>query len=143
MTAGEAVVTESRDVPGSLYRSVNFYSNGEGMETLYFLNPVLQKDLQITIRLGQKWKEIFDQGCREVQICKTDDDKVLAKAKLKNYSYLPFSMIPEEWLAYEHDEACKKLDGLRKAMISAYGDKFDDDAMVTVLWFEVIDDGGH
>lgn len=113
------------------------------METLEFYNPVIaNKGMNVTVRLGHKWKDIVDKGITEVEIKETGKPEVLHKAKIMTYSYLPFSMIPNSWLQLEHDPKCCDMHGLRQAMINAYGDKFDDDQMVTVLWFEVKDGTG-
>jgi len=109
------------------------------VETLLFQNPVWHPGLNVTVRLGDKWARIMDSGCKEVEIKKTGSDEVLAKAKLKTYAKIPFSLIPTQWLEAEHDPKCRDMHGLRQEMINAYGGKFDDDADVTVLWFEVQD----
>lgn len=109
------------------------------MNALKFMNPIFNKGMNLTVRMGNKWKDIVDKGDKDIEILESGRDTAIAHGKILTYSYLPFSMVPNNWLQLEHDPKCRDMHGLRQAMINAYGDKFDDDQQVTVLWFEVKD----
>ena len=107
--------------------------------TLLFKNPVLRKGLNVTIRKGNKWMketEIED----ELNIYETGNEGLhqrLAHGKIIGKALIPYLLIPEHWLGFEHDSSCENLQGLLKAMKTAYGETFSSEEYVTVVIFEV------
>lgn len=100
---------------------------------LFFLEPVFHSGFNVTVRNGEKWMEA-KVGDR-LLLKKTGDDKVIHTAYLCGKAFMPFRMIPERWLAIEHDPKCRTLKGLLKhGMKPAYPD-FTKDSFVTVLFF--------
>ena len=100
---------------------------------LFFLEPVFHPGLNVTVRNGDKWMQTnIGDG---LLIKKTGEDTVIHTADLIAKAYVPFRLIPEAWLAYEHDPACRTLEGLFEyGMKPAYPD-FTEDNYVTVLLF--------
>lgn len=106
------------------------------MHDLLFLNPVLNKGVNVTVRRGTKWADKAVVG-DEVLIFETGKmDHCFGKAEIIGLACLPCNMIPAEWLMLEHDATCKTQHGLEKAMKRAYPN-FKSDDIVTVLLFEL------
>jgi len=107
---------------------------------LLFLNPVLHKGLNVTVRDGEKWFQKAKVG-DELNIYKTGDTnyhKRVALACVVGLAFLPCNMIPAEWLLLEHDSTCRDQNGLFKAMVRAYGNNFQASNLVTVILFDVL-----
>lgn len=102
---------------------------------LYFKNPLFTDEpIQITVRLGTKWADI--RGFLDVK--KTGEpDKWIRTVEAIYTEVCPFNGIPDNWLKYEHDPLCQHMDGLKSALKEAYGDKFDEDELVTVVFMFV------
>lgn len=101
---------------------------------LLFLNPVFHSGLNISVRNGIKWMKA-DVG-DQLFIKKTGSEKVVCTGTLKGKAYIPFKLIPDEWLANEHDPDCRTREGLLRGMKLAYHD-FTEENFVTVLLFTV------
>lgn len=102
---------------------------------LLFLNPVFHVGLNVTVRNGDKWMRagINDQ----LLIKQTGIDKIIYTATLIGKALIPFKLIPDEWLANEHDPNCRNRKGLLLyGMQPAYPD-FTEDNRVTVLFFQI------
>ena len=101
---------------------------------ILFVNPVFHEGLNITVRAGDKWMKV-DVG--DELICKeTDTDEVLRRATIIGKAYLPFELIPETWLRFEHDPDCMDYSGLFWVMRELYPN-FTADSPVTVLIFKI------
>lgn len=102
---------------------------------LFFLNPVFHSGLNMTVRNGDKWMKtnIGDQ----LTIKETGKDQTIYTGTVIGKAYIPFKMIPDEWLAYDHDPSCHNREGLLLyGMKPAYPD-FTEDNYVTVLFFNI------
>jgi len=98
---------------------------------LLFLEPVFHPGLNVTVRNGDKWMKA-DVG-DDLLIKKTGEDKIIHTGMLLGKAYVPFKLIPDEWLAHEHDPKCLTREGLfEHGMKPAYPD-FTEDDFVTVL----------
>jgi len=109
------------------------------MMKLLFINPELREGLNMTVRRGDKWfkqarlndtLEIFKTGYEDHPSYR------IATGQVVGLALIPFILIPSEWLAVEHDRACRNMKGLLHAMKRAYPD-FNDVEHVTVLLFTV------
>lgn len=105
------------------------------MKDLLFLNPEVQPGLNLTIRDGLKWKDTIPGT--ELQIKRTGEEEVITEAEVLWTCYTFFDSIPESWLKFEHDLSCRDKEGLRKAMVAAYGEKYREgnNPRVTCLFF--------
>jgi len=85
---------------------------------MFFTNPVFHPGLNITVRNGDKWKkaEIGDT----LLLKKRGTDHVIASATVMGHAFIPFPLIPKEWLLYEHDPACQNLGGLFAVISQSY-----------------------
>ena len=102
---------------------------------LLFLNPVFHDGLNITVRNGDKWMKVSVGD--QLLIKKTGSEKVIYTGTLVGKAHIPFKLIPDAWLANEHDPDCRTRDGLlRNGMIPAYPD-FTEENYVTVLLFTI------
>jgi len=102
---------------------------------LLFLCPVFHQGLNVTIRNGNKWMKanVGDQ----LLIKETGEDQIIYTGTVVGKAYIPFKMIPNEWLAYEHDPCCRTRKGLLiHGMQPAYHD-FNENNYVTVLLFNI------
>lgn len=73
---------------------------------LFFRNPIFYEGLNITVRNGDKWMKVGIGD--ELLIKEAGENKVLFHGKVIGKAYLPFHLIPREWLEREHDPNCKK-----------------------------------
>ena len=105
------------------------------MQTLEFNNPVFFEGVNVTVRKGEKWRNIFDDGYKDVTI-KATNGETLGTGRLKAVEYCKFTDIKIGWLAMEHDDSCYTIEGLKAAMLKAYPD-FKDDDFVSVVFFTV------
>lgn len=103
---------------------------------LDFLNPVLRQGINSTVRLGSKWNNKCDVG-DFVNIYPTGMEKIVEKGIIVGKAILPFSLIPTELIAYEHDPSCTNHYGLAKAMRKAYPGEFNEQELCTVLLFVI------
>lgn len=102
---------------------------------LLFLNPTFHPGLNVTVRDGNKWQKAHIGDT--LRIKKTGSDKVIYNATVTGRAYVPFKLIPQEWLAYEHDPACRTRDGLlQNGMLPAYPD-FNEEQYVIILLFSI------
>ena len=107
---------------------------------LEFINPVIQDEKEnLTVRLGNGWFEKARMGDLLLTVIPEEYD-VLHICLVTWVSTILFKDIPESMLEYGHDPACRTMDGLRKAMKLAYGEKFQEDSQVTLLFFKKLAD---
>ena len=103
---------------------------------LLFLNPVLQRNIQTTVRRGRKWLDVNINDL--VTIAKTgEEDQVLAQAQIVGLGVCVARDIPDRVLAIEHDPACRDRDGLHKAMKRAYPE-YRSSNVVTIVFFQIV-----
>lgn len=105
------------------------------MTELFFLNPQLHFGVNVTVRNGRKWDTLVDKLPFQVVIKKTGDDAVLYQAEIVGKMILPCNEIPEDILLLEHDDNCTDSEGLVLAMKRAYGEDWQENSEVTVLFF--------
>lgn len=100
---------------------------------LDFLNPAVKEGLNTTVRLGPREYEIDES----VFIYETGASDPVARGFVERYTVTRFEYLTDEDIMLQHDEATREFDGLHDAMKRAYGDKFNDLAVVTILYFFV------
>ena len=108
------------------------------MEILRFNNPVFKPGLNCTMRRGYAWAERIGkapaQSLLPVDIQDSEGNHVCF-GKCKYYHICKFCDIKAQWLESQHDPKCRTYNGLRDAMIMAYGDNFSEIEYITVVWF--------
>jgi len=107
---------------------------------LEFINPAVKEEGEnLTVRLGNKWFEKAKMDDLLLIVIPGKKD-VLSICRVTWIATISFKDISESMLEYEHDPACRTMDGLRKAMKLAYGEKFQEDSQVTLLFFKKLAD---
>jgi hypothetical protein len=103
---------------------------------MYFKNAVFTMGkINCTTRRGTQWNspgafiEIYETGSKN----KLYDGKIVSTVKK------PFNEIIDEDIVCEHDPDCRTYDGLLNAMKIAYGDDFDENCIVTLVYFTIED----
>jgi len=101
---------------------------------LEFLNFVFNQGDNVTVRLGLKW-------FRNVK----PDDYIMAGPSDEDHDFevrilavmaCPLELIPESWLALEHDPKCRNLDGLIECLKETYSDpSINRQTVITALMF--------
>jgi len=102
-----------------------------------FINTVFHDKENLTIRLGEKWFWKVKIGDL-LLLVKPGDDVILTLGIVTWFAMVPFKDISPNFLSYEHDPSCHTLDGLREVMKKAYGDKFNDEEICTLVFFKTI-----
>jgi hypothetical protein len=108
------------------------------MLQLKFVNPVFHDGLNTTVRLGTKWSDALDDNLDEpveVEIAHPDGTSTGVVGVIEEVQLLYFSEIPQTALELEHDPTCHNLQGLYKAMKTAYGDDFHAGSLVSIVYF--------
>ena len=101
---------------------------------LLFSNPVFHEGVNVTVRKGDKWMKA---NVGDTLIIKdVGKNQQVAKGTLVGQAYLPLLLIPESWLAFEHDPGCRNRAGLFAELKRVYPD-FTKDSWVTVLLFNL------
>jgi len=91
--------------------------------------------MNVTVRNGNKWLKanVGDQ----LVIKKTGGEQIIYAGTVVGKAYIPFKMIPDTWLANEHDPDCRTREGLfLHGMKPAYPN-FTENNYVTVLLFTI------
>ena len=107
------------------------------LKTLLFSNPVFHKGLNVTCRNGFKWADSLNEV---VEVRDTDNTTDYGLGYISGVLTLPLNQIPEGILQYEHDPSCRTTEGIIAEMRNVYGDKLDENAPTTVLFFEFMKD---
>lgn len=102
-----------------------------------FANPTFSKGLNCSVRFGKKWFDALDVDDR-FPITKPNDENVIAEAIVKGKLLIKFGAVQDEFIYCEHDEQCRTKDGLYNVLKKFYGDKLNDDSLVTVIYYEVL-----
>lgn len=89
------------------------------MERMEFQNNTHNQGLNFSVRDGLKWSEKTRIG-EFLEVCGIGKSRSYL-ATTKYLIICTFKDIPQFVLDNEHDPECRTLDGLRKAMVSAYG----------------------
>jgi len=97
----------------------------------------------VTIRLGIKWYNRVRKGdiidLQETIVGDTDTIQTIAgEGKITGKVYTTFKDIPARYVEKEHEEKSRVYSGLFESMKKAYGDEFDENSLVTVLFYERI-----
>lgn len=101
------------------------------MEQLFFDNPSMREGLNLTVRNGWKWARH-----NNTYVYLTDGNTgEVVDSVLINTVTLTFKDIPNWVLEFEHDENCRTKNGLYEAMIDIYGQSFDVNSAVTLVFF--------
>jgi hypothetical protein len=100
-----------------------------------FLNPEFYPGMNVTVRRGDKWYNKARVG-DAIEFYKIGLLEPINCGKIVGMAYLPFLLIPEQFLSYEHDLTCDNFMGLLEAMKKAYPD-FSAEELVTVVIFKV------
>ena len=107
---------------------------------LLFINPELKEDLNVTVRRGDKWYQKASVGDLVV-IKETETMTTISMGRIRGIAYIPYLLIPQEWLELEHDHLCRNRHGLLQAMIRAYPNfSSNGKEMITVIIFELEED---
>ena len=94
------------------------------MRQLDFKNGVHHVGLNTTVRRGYKWANL-NLG-ETVQLCTNGvpNEKDFVTATIVSLSVRTFSTIIGQDIEAEHDPDCRTYEGLKEAMIRAYGEDF-------------------
>lgn len=101
---------------------------------LLFSNPVFHDGLNVTVRNGDKWMKVSPGDSLDIK--ETGQDAVIRNGAVVGKALIPFGLVPENWLALEHDPSCHALAGLLAEMKRVYPG-FNENSMVTVLIFRI------
>lgn len=103
---------------------------------LLFRNPIFNMGLNVTIRNGDKWRKvnIGDKLLLKGVESKNNIIEAEKTGTLVGKALLPFHLIPNDLLKYEHDPACRTPAGLLAEMKRVYPD-FSYSNVVTVILF--------
>lgn len=117
------------------------------MENLLFENPVFHTGINSTVRRGIKWASFVGQrvyihpALPSTSLIRVDGISynklyagcpIILKAVIKRFKDITF-----EDIQTEHNPECVTKEGLIKAMIRIYGNKFSENDICTILYFEV------
>lgn len=101
------------------------------LRQLFFDNPVMRKGLNLTVRNGQKWHSHNGETVALVDGFTGD----IVETVTINTVVMTFEEIPEWVLQFEHDPDSQNPDDLFYTMRGIYGDTFDVDSVVTLVFF--------
>lgn len=110
------------------------------VHTLVLQNPVLKAGKNVTVRLGQKWRDLLLPG-DVVQLAEIVEgvQTPLLSARITTVLDMPL-----DWgylltfLPDEHDPACRTLEGLHAELERVYDRALPKNAQVTVIEFVVL-----
>lgn len=108
------------------------------MQTLHSLHPIeiAPNHLGTTVRLSRKWYDnAIADGDLELCYCHDGQHEIVGHAKVAERLLMPFAMITDGLLMYEHEKSSRRKDGLRESMKRAYGDNFSEHALCTILTY--------
>jgi hypothetical protein len=100
-----------------------------------FINPEFYPGIGVSVRRGDKWYNKARVG-DTVELTLKGCENPVNSAKIVGIAYLPFILIPEQFLSYEHDLTCDNFVGLLEAMKKAYPD-FSAEELVTIVIFMI------
>ena len=103
---------------------------------LFFTNPVFHKGLNATVRDSDAWMVVHIGDLLTLKKAGKQSNPPVALGTVVGKAYIPFTIIPESWLACEHDPSCRTLGGLFAALVTVYP-HFSMRDHVTVLLFTV------
>ena len=96
---------------------------------LYFTSPIFNDGLNVTVRRGVRTVGVSDRV-----LVKDNNHQELGYAKIQCCKVKRFSDISDMDIKYEHDEQCRKYEGLFSTMKEIYSD-FDHNEIVTLIYF--------
>lgn len=102
---------------------------------IFFQNPVFQNGINVTVRYGTKWMEKSEIG-DTLTIKETGKKDIIAKGLIINKDAFVANQIKDGLLEFEHDPACRNIDGLLEELKRVYPDFINID-IVTVLFFVI------
>lgn len=101
---------------------------------LFFRNPVFHNGLNATVRKGEKWMNVAIGD--SLLIKESEKESVISTGVVIGKLLLPFELIPESLLQYEHDPSCRNPSGLFAELKRVYSDISQND-LVTVILFTI------
>lgn len=111
-------------------------------------NPPTLDELQVTVRVGEKWRYSYDNQNSHpmayVSICDEphlgdcgDDCERLGIADFKGEWFGILGNIPAAVIEREHEPGCQTFSGLRQRLQEVYGSDVGNQTFVTALTFRV------
>ncbi len=118
------------------------------LDTLHRIDTKVGEE-GITIRLGMKWynrvqiKDVIylqeslfrENGANGKPIL---ESTIVGEATVKGKVYVTFEDVPARYIENEHEESSRVYSGLLASMKRAYGEKFTEKDLVTVLIYKRI-----
>jgi hypothetical protein len=105
------------------------------MQKMEFRNPSFLGGLNVTVRRGPKWSEAVKIG-DGLELCASYCLRPVGVGQVCGVACIPFLLIPEFWLSYEHEETCDNLRGLLQDMLEIYPG-FSATETVSVILFDL------
>ena len=105
------------------------------LKKLLFSNPVFHDGINVTVRNGYKWADALGEIVDVVDADAVEPEEPMM-AHVLGVLTMQLDKIPESILEHEHDPNCRTPEGILQEMQSVYGDDLQEDAPVTVLFFE-------
>lgn len=102
---------------------------------LEFMNPMFRKGINVTVRDGLKWDMKIDMLPKRFEVRQTNNIPILGYATVIGKMVCKAIDIPKKVLELEHDPNCMAHMGLFISMRRAYGDNWNPNGEVTVLFF--------
>ena len=105
---------------------------------LYFLNPVFESGLNLTVRAGRKWSKARC-GDRLFLLKTGEENKIRERATVVAAVSTTYGQIPHTVLPLEHDPSCRDAKGLAASMREAYSEDGPilDGAEMCLIFFYV------
>jgi hypothetical protein len=98
-----------------------------------FLDPAQHPGLNSTVRLGERYIPLNTP----LELCETGSEKVAYTGIVVGLYITTFKSLTRYDVQMQHAEDTQNLEGLWEAMIRAYGEKFDRESHVTVVYYIV------
>lgn len=106
------------------------------LRELLFMNPKFHDGINVTVRLGDKWKNALGE---DVILKETDSDETYGVGEIVGTYYDSIGEIPDGILKLEHDKDCTNVRGIWRVMEETYDRSFSFYEKVTVLFFKRTD----
>lgn len=104
---------------------------------LIFSNPVFQKGVNATVRLGDKWfQKVGPEDIVEIYAHDAETRSYLFDAFIVDTFLVKICDIDVDLLEHEHDPRCREPEGLLAELRRVYGNKVTPRDKVTIILFE-------